>query len=166
MEEPRITITLNLGDPAGMRGLANLLAALGQGEPRHEAGGMRHDGNGSGSHPPVHHHIRTSRIKPMASWAEFEATLTNKTRQFIARLRQDGQLTMPQVLMMFEMPDTTEGRKAIGGMVGAMSRKAGNREIALPFRTSENKLGDRMWCWTGEGAGVAATSGANGSAMH
>lgn len=157
LSEPRITITLNLGDPASARGLANLLAALEHGaEPRHEVAGTKANGNGNVNGSQLPAPSRRTTIKPVANWDEFETTLTDRTRQFIARLRKDGRLTLPQVLNMFGRADTMNDRKAIGGMIGAMSRKADNRGIALPFRQSENQLGERMWAWTGPTAQQSA----------
>ena len=80
--------------------------------------------------------------EPM-TWKRFEATLTPATREFLKLVQAQGKLTMPQAVKALGM----KANKSMGGLTGALARKAARYGVDLPFRQSKNQRGDRMWVW-------------------
>ncbi len=124
--------------------LAELVAALG-GRPGPAEPVL--DAPAAAGQPPPAARPRPKKPAPAPkalTWRQFEATLTPATRKFLRLIRERGRLTMPQALHALSM----EGSKAIGGLTGALRRKADRYGIELPYRQSHNKLGERMWVST------------------
>ena len=140
MEPARFSISIDVNTltPAGLAGLSQLLRSFGDRPDR------------EGVVPTLAPPRRTQRRIPEEQTTPegFRASLTEQGQRFLNRLEQNGSLTAPQAVAMFGFINP----KALGGLVGAMQRKAANRGLVLPFRATENKLGDRMWVWTGSSA--------------
>ncbi len=141
MPGAQMTMSVDFGDPDEVRGFLNFLEAFGRDMLRENQPPQR--GNGASHEPRPRHEAR-----PM-SWARFEGTLTNNTRRFLAELQKRGRLTLTQAINLLVLQDGREPGKSVGGMIGAMSRKASNHGVPLPFETTENKFGERMWVWKG-----------------
>lgn len=88
---------------------------------------------------------RPSRAKPPTpmNWKQFEATLTPATRQFLRLIKENGHFTMPQAVKALNM----KANKSMGGLTGALARKATRVGLELPYRQSHNMRGERMWVW-------------------
>ncbi len=80
---------------------------------------------------------------PTTSWEEFHASLSPNTQRFIGLVEQWGTLSMGHALD--ELPVTKA--KAMGGLTGALARKAANVGIDLPYRQRKAGDGERIWVW-------------------
>lgn len=81
---------------------------------------------------------------PTMDWASFKETLTPATQDFINLVRDNGKLTMTDAVKKLKMTQN----KAMGGLTGALSRKAARNGISLPYRQLKTRKGERMWVWT------------------
>lgn len=79
-------------------------------------------------------------------WDGFKATLSLGTLRFLDLVQEKGTISLPEVAEALQTIP-----KAIGGLTGAMQRKAGNRGITVPIRVGVNDVGARTWTWTGVG---------------
>lgn len=86
--------------------------------------------------------------EPTMSWDAFVKTLTPATQDFIKMLKKSGKVTMTDAVKALKMSQN----KAMGGLTGALSRKAARNGISLPFRQVSGRKGERAWTWTGDGA--------------
>ena len=77
-------------------------------------------------------------------WGAFVATLSPTTQSFLALLEAKGEVTMAQAVKHLKLKQN----KAMGGLTGALSRKAARNGIALPFKQSQNRKGQRTWVWS------------------
>ena len=81
-------------------------------------------------------------------WDGYVAGLTEGPRRFLALLERNGRLTIVETIEKLGLPG-----KAVGGIVGGISRWTPQRGFALPYTTHENANGVRYWVWTGVAAG-------------
>lgn len=90
--------------------------------------------------------------RPTMSWDAFLETLSSRTVAFIDLVREAGMISLPVVAERMGLPP-----KALGGLTGAMQRKAGNRDVVVPIQVGVDANGDRTWTWVGDNsaAGVA-----------
>ncbi len=86
---------------------------------------------------------------PTMNWEAFMETLTPATQEFIGLVRDNGKLTMTQAVKALKMSQN----KAMGGLTGALSRKAARNGIELPYRQVKTRSGERMWVWKPDGEG-------------
>jgi len=75
------------------------------------------------------------------AWEDFEGTLSDKTRLFLRLISERRTLRLEDALAELGM----KAGKSIGGMTGALSRKAANHGVALPFTQRKDKKGIRIW---------------------
>ncbi len=84
-----------------------------------------------------------ARAKPRAKrleWPEFHDSLSADTQRFIALIVDKRQLTMSAA-----QEALGKSGKGIGGLTGALSRKAGNAGVELPFSPGRSRNGKRAW---------------------
>ena len=89
---------------------------------------------------------------PTMDWEAFMETLTPATQEFIGLVRDNGKLTMTDAVKKLKMTKN----KAMGGLTGALSRKAARNGIDLPFRQVKTRKGERMWVWKAPAEGGAS----------
>lgn len=81
-----------------------------------------------------------------ATWAEFADTLTIDTQQFLQELEERRTMTVDEIKSALALPG-----KAVGGTIGAMTRKTVNCGFAVPYKQSFVN-GVRTYTWTGDSA--------------
>ncbi len=146
--------------PAVARALADLMLAL-SGEPAQPAR-LAYAPAPTAAAPPAQRRrtARKGRKAPAKkpSWTTFEAGLSPQTRTFIGLVQRRGRLTMTDARSELGLK-----AKGIGGMTGALSRKAQSVGMELPFSAGKTRSGQRMWAWRPKAAaelGVAALAAA------
>ncbi len=100
----------------------------------------------------------TARAATPPTWDEFFADLSPNTQTFISLVMEKRQLTMAGAQEALDKPG-----KAIGGLTGALSRRANNAGVELPFSRGKNKGGKRAWFVrpkVAAGYGITAGQGA------
>ena len=82
--------------------------------------------------------------KPV-SFKVFRAGLTPNTREFLRIVEAAGghMVIKPVIEKQLGIKD-----KAIGGLYGAMMRKAANHNVVIPLVKTTNPQGVRAWQWT------------------
>ncbi len=118
-----------LKDPRVAETLADLIRALGGGTTA-KAGG---NGRRRGAKPAA----------PKLTWEQLLATLTPQTQEFLRLLEGQGKVTMAQAVKALKLRQN----KSMGGLTGALSRKARGAGVALPYHQAKNKKGERIWVW-------------------
>lgn len=81
---------------------------------------------------------------PIMDFPEFEASLPENSRRFLALVREKGIVRVEDVMKALEL----ETPKAVGGITGAISRWAPVRGVTLPYDTL-TWSGERIWRWHG-----------------
>ena len=97
--------------------------------------------------------------EPDVTWEEVMATLTPQTLKFLELVREKRQVTMSQAIKALGLTNP----KALGGLTGALSRKASMSPSALVIR---NRLSSHSSCTLGaleDRASSASTKGGSGS---
>ena len=79
---------------------------------------------------------------PKVPWATFVAGLSRNTRIFLDVLESRGRLTITAAQAALGVAP-----KGVGGITGALARKAANHDMPLPYSTAKSKTGQRMWIW-------------------
>ena len=82
---------------------------------------------------------RPAPPKPMA-WPEFLRTLSPQTQRFLRLVVERKRLTMSAAMDEFGLT-----AKGLGGVTGALARKAGARGLELPYTQAKSSGGQRMW---------------------
>ncbi len=80
--------------------------------------------------------------QPKVPWPTFVSGLSRNTRIFLDLLESRGRLTISAAQEALAVAP-----KGVGGITGALARKAQNYEMPLPFSTAHPKSGQRMWIW-------------------
>ncbi len=75
------------------------------------------------------------------SWREFRASLSPDTNKFIDLIIKRERLTLAAAMKALKK----DSGKGIGGVAGALQRKANNRGITLPFTAATSRSGGRVW---------------------
>ncbi len=94
-------------------------------------------------------------------WDGFKATLSPGTLRFLDLVQEKGTVSLPEVVEAFQTIP-----KALGGLTGAMQRKAANRGITVPIAVGVNDVGERTWTWTEIVAPVAAAEATESAATE
>ncbi len=84
---------------------------------------------------------------PTMEWDSFLETLTPTTQEFLSLIKDNGKLTMTDAVKKLKMSQN----KAMGGLTGALSRKAARNGLELPFRQLKTREGERVWVWAAGG---------------
>lgn len=139
------TLTIDLtelrNDPGMLRSVMTLLRdAAGATGGETQFFPEEQPGNGA---PRSKTRTRRRKSEAVGSWAEFEATLSEQTRKFLAFVKERGTATLPGALAHLGLIEP----KALGGLTGALQRKAGNRGVVVPFTVGEDAAGHRTWTW-------------------
>lgn len=74
------------------------------------------------------------------------AAVSDSSRTFLDILEKKKQLTMTEAMKELGLTE----KKAVGGVVGGISRKAQKYGLFSPFRSGKTDDGDRLWKWTGD----------------
>ena len=82
----------------------------------------------------------TPPLEPM-SWEDFERSLSPTTRTFLRLIGERRQISLDEAVRDLGL----KAGKSMGGLTGALSRKARNNGIELPFRQKKNAKGERVW---------------------
>lgn len=72
--------------------------------------------------------------------------VSENSKQFMHLLKEHKQLSMEQAMKLLELDE----QKAVGGVVGGISRKARKFGLYPPFSKGKTDQGERFWVWTGE----------------
>ncbi len=80
---------------------------------------------------------------PTTSWEEFHASLTPASQDFLALLRERGRVELEEAVEALGFKQN----KAMGGLTGALTRKAANVGIQLPYQQRKTRKGQRFWVW-------------------
>ena len=80
---------------------------------------------------------------PELTWEQLVATLTPQTQEFLRLLEAKGKLSMVQAVKALQLRQN----KSMGGLTGALSRKARGAGLAVPYHQTKNKKGERIWVW-------------------
>lgn len=98
---------------------------------------------------------RRRRVSKTMTWDAFKETLSPQTVGFLDLVREAGTISLPVVAeRMGLLP------KALGGLTGAMQRKAGNRGVTVPIQVGIDAAGDRTWTWVGASGAATASEAA------
>ncbi len=84
--------------------------------------------------------VKTAATAP-TPWEEFRSGLSPDTNKFIDLIIEKKRLTLPAAMEALGK----DSGKGIGGVAGALQRKANNRGIILLFSAGKSRAGNRMW---------------------
>ena len=140
-----ITIPLDaLTNPAVSKALADLVLALGGRSPARRKAAVSTPASAKAkpakAKPAKRKASRAKKEEPK-TWEELEVTLSATTRKFLALVATKGKIGLAEALEELGLP----GGKSLGGLTGALARKAGNRGIELPYEQHKDGDGVRMW---------------------
>lgn len=84
----------------------------------------------------------TKKARKEVAWADFEASLSEQTREFLSFVQEHSRMTMADAQALLGL-----NGKGLGGLTGALKRKADNRGLELPISRGQSRGGRRLWCW-------------------
>jgi len=79
---------------------------------------------------------------PKATWQEYEGQLGERPREFLRMLQSRTRLTISAAAEALGVAEA-----GVGGLVGALNRRANQAGIELPLSASRSRSGQRMWAW-------------------
>lgn len=118
-----LTIPLDLlGDETVSTALEALVRALGGG-------------------PGSSREVSRRPTRPTISWEEFHNSLSPTTQEFLRLVQERGRLKMSEAVPALGLKQN----KSMGGLTGALARKAANAGLQIPYLQRKTKSGERIW---------------------
>jgi hypothetical protein len=134
-----------LKDPAVSSALASLMTALGGHSPG--AGRRTSAPRSAPAAAPAARKARKAKRKKAMDWPEFEASLSPATQRFLGLIQDRKRLKLADAVTELGLK---EG-KSMGGLTGALARKARNNNLDLPYTQQRDRKGQRVWVATKSG---------------
>lgn len=125
------------GNPAVASALSELVSALAE----HEGGATVKRSRPARAERPL------IPAEPIAFDRErydaFVKSLPERSQEFLSLVESRGKVSIDEAMQALELTE----RKALGGIMGSISRWAPVRGVRIPIEAKKTRDGDRIWSW-------------------
>jgi hypothetical protein len=73
----------------------------------------------------------------------FVKSLPERSQEFLSLVESRGKVSIDEAMQALELTE----RKALGGIMGSISRWAPVRGVRIPIEAKKTRDGDRIWSW-------------------